>query len=234
MKLLAFDLETAKVTPPDADPQDCRPLGICCWAIASQDEDGSIRTNTGHSGLIHPPMSREECQWLVDRLIFMVDNRGYTLLTHNGVGFDLDILAEESGYHVKCQSLAVRSVDTCLLVHCIKGFPVGLDAVAKGLGLAGKLEGVSGAKAPELWQQGEYDTVLQYVAQDVRSTLEVALEIERQKAVRWISKAGRRNGFGVRRLLTVQECLALPLPDTSWMSDPMPRSRFTGWMERGQ
>jgi hypothetical protein len=30
--------------------------------------------------------------------------------------------------------------------------------------------------------------------------------------------------------LTVSEALGLPLPDTSWMSDPWPRERFTGWM----
>ena len=30
--------------------------------------------------------------------------------------------------------------------------------------------------------------------------------------------------------LTVEEALRLPLPDTSWMDEPWPREKFTGWM----
>jgi hypothetical protein len=30
--------------------------------------------------------------------------------------------------------------------------------------------------------------------------------------------------------LTVREALELPLPNTSWMDEPWPRERFTGWL----
>jgi hypothetical protein len=176
-------------------------------------------------------MTEMECIALVQRLRKATD-QGYTVLTHNGVGFDLDILAEESGMHSECAELAMSSVDTCLLVHCHKGFPVGLEAIAKGMGLSGKTEGMNGALAPQMWAEGKYTEVLDYCAQDVRSTLEVALEIERRRALTWISKSGRRNHLTIQKLLTAAESLQLPEPNISWMDSPILRSRFTAWMQQ--
>jgi len=233
-RYLSFDIETSKITPEGADVQSHRPLGIACWAIAWLNLKGEIKTSTGHGGNDSPAamMTREECQSLVNKLLFSVYTRGFTILTHSGVGFDFDILAEESGMHAECADLALHSVDTCLLIHCFKGYPVGLDAIARGMGLAGKTEGMSGALAPQMWADGKFDEVLAYVAQDVRSTLEVALAIEQRRGLSWIAKSGKRNSLPIQRMLTVEEALRLPEPDTSWMTEPMPRSRFTGWMER--
>ncbi|MCB0126721.1 MAG: ribonuclease H-like domain-containing protein, partial [Caldilineaceae bacterium] len=158
----------------------------------------------------------------------------FTLLAHNGVGFDFDILAEESGMHDTCADLALHSVDTCLLVHCLKGFPVGLEAIAKGMGLQGKTEGMNGSMAPQMWAEGKFNEVLEYVAQDVRATLQVALEIEKRKGLTWIAKSGRRNSLPIPKLLTAYEALQLPEPDTSWMTEPISRERFTSWMEARQ
>jgi hypothetical protein len=30
--------------------------------------------------------------------------------------------------------------------------------------------------------------------------------------------------------LTVEECLALPVPDTSWMTEPRPREAYYSWI----
>ena len=230
---LALDLETSKITPPDADIQAHRPLGISCWAVAWMLSDGNTETISG-CGLddnMQPTaqLSEIDCRRFVERLQTATE-RGFTLLTHNGVGFDFDILAEESGMHATCAELAMNSVDTCLQIHAAKGFPVGLDAIAKGMGLQGKTEGMSGALAPELWADGQFDQVLEYVQQDARTTLEVALEIERLGYLKWVAKSGRMNRLDIPHWLTVREALALPLPDTSWMSEPLPRGRFVGWM----
>jgi hypothetical protein len=32
------------------------------------------------------------------------------------------------------------------------------------------------------------------------------------------------------KLLSVEQCLALPEPDTSWMDAPIPRAKFAGWL----
>lgn len=235
MKFLAFDIETCKITPPDANLQVHRPLGITCYAVAwVSEKTGEIQATHGHghdgSPDPTPVMTRSECCLLVGRLHRAVQ-QGYTLLAHNGVGFDFDILAEESGMVDTCADLALHSVDTCLLVHCLKGFPVGLDAIAQGMGLPGKTEGMNGSMAPEMWAEGHYAEVLEYVKQDVRLTLQVALEIQQRKRLMWIAKSGRRNSITLPTLLTAQEALQLPEPDVSWMSEPVARSRFTAWME---
>ena len=72
---------------------------------------------------------------------------------------------------------------------------------------------------------------LPYVAQDARTTLEVAQACEGCGELRWIARSGkvRRMALG-EGWLTVREALELPLPDTSWMDEPWPREKFTGWM----
>ncbi|MCC6457835.1 MAG: ribonuclease H-like domain-containing protein [Caldilineaceae bacterium] len=234
MKYLSFDIETAKIVPDNEDLSDHRPLGITCYAIAWNLSSGIIKTKAGHGvnadGSPAPQMSRQECAQLVSGLLGAVA-KGYVLLAHNGASFDFSVLAEESGLHSECVELAMGSVDTMLHIHCVKGFPVGLDAIAKGMGLSGKTEGMNGALAPQMWHDGEYDKVLEYVQQDVISTLEVALAVKKRRCLTWIAKSGRRNNLPIPQWLTVAEALRLPEPDTSWMSEPMPRSQFTGWME---
>jgi hypothetical protein len=230
---LAFDIETAKIPEEGKSLQEARPLGICCWATAWM-EDGEIKVETGHgnpSGSPSPMMSVEECVDLVDllkELHFLFD---YTILTHNGVGFDLDILAEESGMRKECAELAMNSVDTMFHFFCLQGYPVGLDAISKGMGLKGKTEGMHGGLAPVMWAEGKFEEVLAYVTQDVISTLEVALAVEKEKRVKWISKRGKLNIVHIPRWLTAEESLTIREPDTSWMTDPMRRSKFLEWMK---
>ena len=169
-------------------------------------------------------------QWLVDYLV-TVNDEGYTILTFNGLGFDFDILAEKSGRLENCKRLAALHLDMFFHIFCLQGYCPGLGAIAKGLGLAGKTEGMHGALAPEMWQRGEYGKVLEYVAQDVRTTLAVARFVDAWGSIQWTSKSGKSNSVEIGQWLTVQESLELPEPDTSWMLDPWPRTKFTGWLQ---
>jgi hypothetical protein len=114
-------------------------------------------------------------------------------------------------------------------LFCLLGYGPGLGRAAKGMGLAGKTEGMDGALAPEMWQRGDYGKVLQYVGQDVRTTLDLALAVESAGELRWVSKSERPMSIKVKRWLTVTEALELPLPDTSWMKDAWTRDKFVGW-----
>lgn len=236
-RYISFDLEIAKVVPDDAgsDWKNCRPLGISCWAVSWIGDDGKLQVSACHGedadGKPTSQLSRLEAVGLVEMLQDFV-SRGYTLLTHNGCSFDFDVLAEESGLHRECCDLAMNSVDTCFLVHCLKGFPVSLEAIARGLKLQGKTEGMDGALAPQMWAEGKYVEVLEYVAQDARATLNVAMEIESIQGLYWISKTGRRNWLYIPKLVTVKQAMRLPEPNTSWMTEPMPRSKFTAWMNQ--
>jgi hypothetical protein len=149
----------------------------------------------------------------------------------NGLGFDLDILAEESGMLSECRQLAASHIDMMFHVFCELGHGVGLDAAARGMGPAGKLEGMKGADAPVLWAEGKREEVLQYVGQDVRATLELATACEASGMFRWVARSGKVRSMALAEgWLMVSEAQRLPLPDTSWMDSPWERERFTGWM----
>jgi hypothetical protein len=234
MKYLAFDIETARLAPNGENLLLHRPLGISCYALAWQEPDG-VKTLVGYGkdevGQPGPQMTQAECQTLVLQLTEYV-KQGFTLLTWNGLGFDFDILAEESGMYAQCVELACAHVDMLFHFFCLQGYPLGLNAAAKGMGLAGKPEGMDGSQAPMRWQQGEYQTVLEYVAQDVITTLDLAAAVEDRGQIRWKTRAGKPNRVALRQWMRVTEALELPLPDTKWIRNPMTRGRFTDWMEK--
>jgi hypothetical protein len=226
-RYLAFDIETASTA--EENWRSCRPLGITCAATLCPDEEPTL----WHGGSRESPadnMTRDEAANLVQYLSQQVES-GFTLLTWNGVGFDLDILQEESQLLQDCRELATNHVDMMFHVVCARGFGVSLDAAARGMGLAGKPEGMSGEKAPVLWAEGKREEVLRYVGQDVRTTLDLALACESAGALHWISQRGKlRTMKLVDGWLTVEEALALPLPYTGWMDEPWKREEFVGWL----
>jgi hypothetical protein len=224
-RYLALDIETARVVPPDAsDWHSHRPLGIACAATLLA---GCEEPTLWHGG---DRMSREEAAALVRYLTDQVA-QGFTLLTWNGLGFDLDVLAEESGLRPECRALAASHVDLMFHAFCQLGHGVGLDAAARGIRLAGKTKGMKGADAPVLWAEGKREEVLRYVAQDVRASLELAVACERCGELRWVARSGKVRCMALGKgWLTVGEALELPLPDTSWMSEPWSREKFTGWL----
>jgi hypothetical protein len=211
-----------------------RPLGITCAAAASS--DGRLWNWWAHDeqGGFTPAMTGEQCRSLVNTLGQLSDE-GYTVLSWNGLGFDFEVLGEESGSFTACKRLALDHIDMMFHFFCEKGFPLGLDAAAKGQGLPGKPEGMDGALAPVLWAEGQYHRVLDYVSWDVKNTLHLAQVIDGDafNELRWTSRAGRPQGWRRgSRWLAVNEALELPEPDTSWMSNPMARSKFYEWTER--
>ena len=176
-------------------------------------------------------MSQEEAAALV-RYLEDRTREGCTLLTWNGLGFDFDILAEESHMLAECRRLAADHVDMMFHAFCQLGHGVGLDAAARGMGLPGKLEGMKGADAPVLWAEGKREEVLGYVTQDVRTSMDLARVCETRGELRWVARSGKvRTMRLLEGWLTVKEALELPEPNTSWMSfEAWSREKFTGWM----
>ena len=144
-RYLAFDIETAKDVPgDDFNWRAHRPLGISCAAVLRCDaKEPMLWCGKKDDGTPAGRMSRDEARELVGELARLT-TEGYTLLTWNGLGFDLDVLAEESGCRSECKELALDHVDMMFHVFCDRGFPVGLDKAAQGLGIPGKPEGMSG------------------------------------------------------------------------------------------
>ncbi len=182
------------------------------------------------SGTFAAQMSRAETQGLVHDLARFVED-GYTLLTWNGVGFDFNILAEESGLRVECKRLALAHVDMMFHVVCSRGFPIKLDKVAQGMGLPGKPSGMSGSKAPALWASGHQQKVLDYCVGDCQATAAIAGAAEERGGIEWVAMSGRRATMALPNgWLVAEEAMRLPLPDTSRMRTPLTRESFMDWI----
>lgn len=231
-KYVAFDIEIAKSIPGDVgDWKTLRPLGISCAATLTGDGNLTTWHGTSAEGDITDQMSQIEAAEMVEYLLKIVES-GYTILTWNGLGFDFDILSEESQMSQVCKDLAWEHVDMMFHIFCLKGFPLGLDTAAKGMGLPGKPAGMTGDKAPIYWAQGRREEVLMYVAQDVRTTLLLAQAVEQQHQLRWQSRSGRPQNLPMREgWFTVRQAIQLPEPDTSWMAQAWHRTKFTGWLD---
>lgn len=197
-KYIAFDIETAKDIPgPDFNWRPHRPLSICCIASIS-DLCGDARVWYS-KGTDDAPLNQMTSANVADfvRYIEAQIEAGFTPLSWNGLGFDYDILAEESALLDQCKRQALLHRDLMFHVVCEKGFPVSLANACIGMGLQGKLDGVDGCDAPKLWQNGDHETVCKYVAQDVRAVSGLAVECEKQKTFRWKTSRGSIFSFGL-------------------------------------
>lgn len=231
-KYLAFDIETATDVPgDDFNWRSHRPLGITCAAALPYDAgEPTVWHAQGADGSPAERMTREEAQRVVECLGQWVAD-GYTVLTWNGLGFDFDILAEESGAFETCKDLALNHVDMMFHVLCDRGFPVALDKAAQAMGIKGKPAGISGQLAPRLWIQGRYQEVIDYVAQDVRIALQIANACETTRSFKWSTRRGTTGFMPLESgWLSVRDAMQLPEPDTSWMSNPLTRQNFTSWL----
>lgn len=231
-KYIAFDIETAKDVPgTDFNWKPHRPLGISCIAsLATGDDEPTAWFSRNEADQPAKQMSQADVADFVKHLVDATQ-KGFAILTWNGLSFDFDILAEESGMSMECKQLALKHVDMMFHIVCEKGFPVGLAAAADGLQVPGKLDGVLGIDAPSLWAKGEHDKVLEYVKQDVRMTLAVAEKAAQQKKFQWKTRKGTISHMPLRNgWFTVETAMQLPLPDTSWMTDPPSRSSFSSWL----
>jgi len=232
--LAAFDLETAKVSPSNLiNFQSEGSLGISCAALALS---GQAKPFSWY-GI--PQLTQDECRGIVRELHNIVQE-GYTIITWNGCKFDFAVLAQESGLVAECAMLARDHIDLMLMVTFHKGWLLSFQKALEGAGLKGKLKRVTlttgkviynmdGAMAPQLWAEGEFQAVLDYLLEDVKQLLELAVVVERRKGIHWISGSGKPQTLEFKKLLTVKECLEIPEPDVSWMSNPPKRADFVDW-----
>jgi hypothetical protein len=190
-KFLAFDLETAKVqSPHPRDWKQQRPLGISCAATYCDEVTAPVLWfGRKRRKCVAPQMTAAEARELVNYLRQHVA-MGYTIVTWNGIGFDFDILAEESGLHKQCKSLALGHVDMMFHMLCHLGFGVSLNAAARGMRLTKSCQTRQGALIPRLWAGGRYEEVFSHVGQDVRTTFALATKCCERGYVRWITRWG--------------------------------------------
>jgi hypothetical protein len=270
MGYVAFDLEIAKPVT-GSDWKEQRPLGISC-AATRKDGTGISYLWHGHlppllecdgESLLPEKMTGDVIEDLVNYL-WSFHRLGNHIVTFNGLGFDFDVLAEECVHDwakFRCAEMAMNHIDIGFAMLCDKGYMIGLDTMAHGLGVGGKTEGMHGDLAPLLWNGLSSDTpdkarqaiatlgvepgtrvaqalCLEYVAQDAKLTADVYEGLLEKRSLTWITKKGTTSYYPWvprvhdGRLLTVAEALETPEPDTSWMSSKRERSSFYKWTER--
>jgi len=243
MAFVGFDVEIAKPVPDGPDILSHRP-GIACAAIAREGEGrASILFDPEASPVFFDPASKTMTREGALRILAALEEaagRGDTLVTWNGAGFDFRLLADETGRRAECARLVMASVDMMFHVLCERGHPLSLDAALKGARLPSKMDQVtlrngeavhiSGVEAPTYWQAGEYAAVAAYCAADAERTAALAAHCQRTRRLSWTSQKGRANDIYLRSgWLTVEQCLALPVPDTSWMANPIRREDVLAW-----
>lgn len=165
---------------------------------------------------------------------------GYRLVTFNGLGFDWQVLAEESGEWRKCAALANVHWDIMFQWFCHKGWRIGQNNACQANDVFGKMtavtlndgtvvEGWTGAMAPEYWRRGEAKAVIAYLKEDVRSLLDLALTINEAGQIRYKSGTGRVYDIWDEPRI-VERCMALKQPYVRWIKEPTPRMDYYGWV----
>ncbi len=231
-KYLAFDLETAKVSLRRRDWTSDRPLGISCAATFSEGESEPVLWHGRERGAgPASQMTVAEAR----SLVAFLENRvaaGYTILTWNGIGFDFDILAEESGMKSRCMWLALGHVDMMFHLLCQLGFGVSLSSAAQGMRLTRSRKKRTGSEIPKLWAAERFDEVFRHVGRDAKTTLALATTCCERGFLRWITRWG--TGRMVRLpagWLKVRDAQSLPDPPQFQRQGQWSRDRLTAWMQ---
>lgn len=231
-KWLAIDLKISKTIPGDFNRwKFLRPVGISCAATNLGYQGANIYLSRDPQGRILGKMTRSNLIGLVRDLEQAVKD-GWSIVTWNGLGFDFDILAEESGCWEICRDLALNHYDIMYHFFCLKGYALGLDKAARGMGLPGIQTDLTSELAPLAWRQGRYEEVLDINSQNVRCTLEMADLISEKQYIAWTSNSGQYQQVRFPGgLLPVWKANELTEPDTGWMSNPRSRNEFMGWTD---
>ena len=220
-KFLAFDLAVAKWVPDGGELNAHRPLGISCAAMLLSDTGRFVTWHGGTpDGDAASRMTAEDAKTMVQTLVEKV-NAGYSLLSWNGLSFDFPVMAEESGLESECQLLSSRHVDMMFHVYCVKGQYLDLKTAATGMRLTVRTQGMAERDAPRLWAEGKHRLVLDHLAENLRTTTDLALTCERRKVFLWINRRGPSQGMDLPSgWLTVPEAARIKgIDHTQWQWD---------------
>ncbi len=227
---VSFDIEIANIfeLKPGEDLDQYGPFDISVAAAA--DDHGevthwtSLAPNGSYADHLDPATAHELLAWLREEQL-----SGSRLFAWNGLSFDLRWIGVAAEDVDLAAEIALDLYDPMFQFFCQRGFPVGLAKVAAGLGVE-ETKLMDGADAPKQWSEGNHELVLDYVAGDCRITEAVVARIEETGGVTWRTSRGTLSTEPMPKLKQVRALLDSPLPDTSWMDSPLPRSKFTSWL----
>ena len=177
---------------------------------------------------------------MIDRLSSLRE-KGYTIVGFNSTFFDWRVLARDSGEYEVSETLALDSVDLMLEFFFRMGYMISLNNILsrysitqkrkKSIGKNGEYVEVGGPNVGQLWEEKEYNVVLDYLSDDIRATLELAEAIHADDKILYRTSSGKEkelhlNG-GLRKAI---ELWKIPEPDTSWIKNGVKRDHFFSWI----
>ncbi|HEX4052649.1 MAG TPA: hypothetical protein VHX86_00150 [Tepidisphaeraceae bacterium] len=229
-KFLGFDIEISNVFDlrPGEDIDQYAPFDISVAATHINGGEQRLWLSNGSDGKPLLNLNREEARNLLEYLDQM-QRTGHALIAWNGLSFDLRWIGHVAGDVSKAAGIALKMYDPMFQFFKLKGFPVGLSAVAQGMSLATK-KLMDGSDAPVQWRAGNHHAVCEYVMCDARMTVEIATSIHHKRQIAWVTQKGTRSSIPLPCLRTVEDCLGDPMPDQSRMTKPIPQTKFAGWL----
>ena len=230
MAILTFDIEISNVFElrPGEDLERYAPFDISVAATKVVGGEERLWLTKDADGKPTLNLARSQAGELLAYLDAM-QRQGHSLVAWNGLSFDLRWIGHAAGDMETARRVARKLYDPMFQFFKLKGFPVGLAKVGEGMGLrATKL--MDGADAPKQWRAGNHKAVCDYVMGDVRMTADVVDAIARARRISWITMRGTPSSVPIAALRTVEDCMRDPMPDQSWMSEPLREEKFTGWL----
>lgn len=228
---ITFDTELATIID-DAEAggnwAERGPFDFSVAATSDQDGITAIWHSTEEDGRPAMVMTRDKAKELL-RHLREAQMSGVPIVTWNGLGFDLRWLGVAADDVELAAQIALDHFDPMFQFFCQRGFPVGLAKVGEGLGVA-QTKSMSGKDAPKAWREGRHAEVIDYVRGDAQITAAIIRRIVEERGVRWRTQRGTLSGEPVPQLRPVRELIELPTPDQSWMSEPIPKSKFFEWI----
>lgn len=230
MKVLSFDIEISNVFDlrPGEDINKHAPFDVAVAAAQIEGGEHRIWYSRGVDGQPLLSLERGDARELLGYLDEM-QRAGFAVCAWNGLSFDLRWVARAADDPRTASRVARALYDPMFHFFKMKGFPVGLAAVAEGMGIPLR-KSMTAEEAPREWRAGDYERVVDYVLGDARMTNQVVAAILRRREIAWITQRGQRRTEPVPRLKSVAECLRDPMPDQSWMDKPLGQEKFAGWL----
>ena len=230
MAILTFDIEMSTVfnLAPGEDLDRYAPFDISVAATHIVGGEERLWMSTSADGTPLTNMTRD----MARELLLYLDEKqrqGHSVVAWNGLSFDLRWIAHVAGDVATARRIALKLYDPMFQFFKLKGFPVGLAKVGQGMAMK-TVKLMDAADAPKQWRAGNHKAVCDYVLGDVRMTADVVNAIIHAKQIAWVTMKGTTSRVALPKLRTVEECMADPMPDQSWMSEPLTEAKFTQWM----
>jgi len=231
MKLLSFDIEISDVfeLAKNEDMEIYAPFHISVAATAIHNGEERLWFSEDADGLPALNVTQQRAHELLEYLAQMQED-GFMVCAWNGLGFDLKWIGHQAKDMKLAAQVALKSYDPMFQFFNQKGFPVGLAKVAAGMNI-GQEKLMNGADAPVEWRAGNCDRVMQYVLGDCQMTNLIVRAIQEAREVRWLTSKGSISSEQMERLKRVEEVIADPDPDQSWMDKPLQKAKFHQWVQ---